>query len=279
MFFEILVVNNNSRDNTKEILKETIEKNKTKNIKVVEEFSQGIVFARNRAIEESLQSDYLIFIDDDELPHPGYLQAAIDTFKKYPVDVVGGRINVNFENHVRPEWLSDDLLKPLAAIDYGDKAFMITDSSTPLWTSNIAYKTKIFKNGLRFDKNYNREGYNVGGGEDEVMFRKFLELGIPVMYQPAMVADHFVEPWRLKRGYFYRLNYTLGYKEGRYATEIRRNTTFGVPKYIYRQMFSTLLNTAISIICFDKKWFKRSLIAVYFCGCIYGCYCSKRSRE
>ena len=45
----------------------------------------------------------IVFIDDDELPHPGYLQAAIDTFVNNRVDVVGGKINVNFEKKIRPE--------------------------------------------------------------------------------------------------------------------------------------------------------------------------------
>ena len=73
--YEILVVNNNSTDNTQEIVLEKIKSAKYPRIRLVKEISQGIVFARNRVIEESLDSDNLVFIDDDELPHQGYLHA------------------------------------------------------------------------------------------------------------------------------------------------------------------------------------------------------------
>ena len=65
--FEILAITNNCTDNTMDILK-FLSKKPGPCIRIVNEGLQGIVPSRNRAIKESAKSDYLIFIDDDELP-------------------------------------------------------------------------------------------------------------------------------------------------------------------------------------------------------------------
>ncbi|MBU1341594.1 MAG: glycosyltransferase family 2 protein [Proteobacteria bacterium] len=267
--YEILIVENNCTDNTIDLIKKKM-KSSNGLIRFVSEPRQGIVFARNRAIEESLGSDYLVFIDDDELPCKGFLQAAIDAFLNHHCDVVGGKIQVNFENKIRPKWLTDDLLIPLAAINYGDTSFFITDKTTPLWTSNIAYNTKIFKKGLRFNLKYNREGYDVGGGEDWIMFTEFIDMGIPVMYQPSMATNHFIEAWRVKRRYFYKLYYRIGYKEGLWNPQKSEIFYFGIPRYAFGQLLHSIFATLKSLYRFDKRWLKKSLKMVYFIGIIMG---------
>ena len=88
--FEVLVVDNNSTDNTSDVV-QNIAKNESR-LRYVFEPKQGIVPARNRAIEESLSHDYLVFIDDDELPKDGFLQAALDGLESEGADCVGGKI-------------------------------------------------------------------------------------------------------------------------------------------------------------------------------------------
>src|SRR5689334_13154573 len=48
-------------------------------IRYVHEPEPGIAAARNRAIDETLDADLLVFIDDDERPVDGWLQALLDT--------------------------------------------------------------------------------------------------------------------------------------------------------------------------------------------------------
>ena len=74
--FEVLVVDNNSTDNTAEVVHGIAAQPGTP-VRYVKESVQGIPFARNRAILESIESDFLVFIDDDELPYPGLLEAAV----------------------------------------------------------------------------------------------------------------------------------------------------------------------------------------------------------
>jgi succinoglycan biosynthesis protein ExoM len=232
--YEILFVNNNSQDETEVILKE-LGKADGAPLRYVNERMQGIVPARNRALHESQHSDYIFFMDDDELPRPGLLNAVVQAFELDGADCVGGRVKVHFETEQRPRWLGDELLGFLAEVDYGDRPFWISDESTPVWTANAAFKTVLFANGLKFDNKYNREGKGVGGGEDQEMFKVLLKEGNRIRYRPDMMVEHFVETWRLKRWYFLKLHYLSGEKKGRWKSIEANRLIFGVPLFLFRQ--------------------------------------------
>ncbi len=65
--YELLFINNNSTDNTEQVLKGLALQSGIK-LRSVIETQQGIVFARNRALNECMEDDYMLFMDDDELP-------------------------------------------------------------------------------------------------------------------------------------------------------------------------------------------------------------------
>src|SRR3569832_2407380 len=79
--FEILAVNNNSTDATLTKL-HALAAQPGAPLRIMTKLSQSIVPARNRAIEESLDSDCLVFIDDDELPHPCLLKNTKNTLTR-----------------------------------------------------------------------------------------------------------------------------------------------------------------------------------------------------
>ncbi len=233
--FEILAVNNNSTDDTLEILNHLAEEEGIP-LRVVTETQQGIVPARNRALEEARSNNYLVFIDDDELPEPGFIAAAVDALENEGADCVGGRIRVCFEPYERPGWLGDEFLPFLAEVDHGDTAFWITDESTPIWTSNIAYRMSLFEDGLCFDSRYDRKGKGSGvaefSGEDVMMFRTLLRRGVRMRYRPDMCVRHFVEEYRLRRSYFLRRHYKAGVKTGRWSQDEYGRQFCGVPPFM-----------------------------------------------
>ena len=190
--FEILVVDNNSSDNTAEAVRE-FDGLRAPIVRYVKEERQGIVYARNCAIDNSKDSKYLAFIDDDELPCPGWLNAAVDALEREGADCTGGEIRVRLSVMKQPKWLEGELFGFLGKLKHGDASFWITDSSTPVWSGNIAYKTSIFSNGLRFDVRYNRAGNGIGGGSDAIMFRTLLECGAKIRYRHDMVIEHIVD--------------------------------------------------------------------------------------
>ena len=92
------------------------------------ETNQGIPHARNRAIDESLDSTFLAFIDADELPYKTWLVSALHGLTDYFADCVGGEIVVDIPN--RPKWLSDSVILFLGKVDHGSSPFPIVDRST-----------------------------------------------------------------------------------------------------------------------------------------------------
>lgn len=96
--FEILIVDNNSTDETQAVL-DQLSLEDGPPLRFVKETQQGIVFARNRALEESLGNAYMAFLDDDELPPPGMLKAAIDALERE-----GSFLTKNFPVLASTDW-------------------------------------------------------------------------------------------------------------------------------------------------------------------------------
>jgi glycosyltransferase involved in cell wall biosynthesis len=269
--FEILAINNNSSDATATVLGRLAELRGPR-LRWVTETTQGIVAARNRAIQEALDSDIMVFIDDDETPLPGLLEAAARAILVEGAACAGGRVAMDFSHHPRPAWLGDELLGFLAAVDHGDQEFWIEDKSTPIWTANVAYAMKIFRDdpSLRFDKRYDRKGNVVGGGSDAIMFRTLLERKVRIRYCPGMAVLHAVEPWRLQRGYFLKLHYRAGVRRGRYQLPTYPRTVFGIPPFLISQFLNHSLNAITMHLARKPGALRQAMNATNSLGCLVG---------
>ena len=155
--FEILAVDNNSPDDTRDVLAR-LQAQPGAPLRIVTETAPGIVPARNRALAEALDRDILVFIDDDELPQAGFLAAAYDAIANEGAHCVGGRIEIDFTPHGRPAWLDDEVAGFLGRLDHGAAPFWVVDDRTPVWSGNTAYAMSFFRDhpDLRFDARFNR---------------------------------------------------------------------------------------------------------------------------
>jgi glycosyltransferase involved in cell wall biosynthesis len=267
--FEILVIDNNSSDNTQAVLGELAGQEGPK-LRYCLEIIQGITHARNRALQESMGSDFMLFIDDDELPGETLLGAAVDALDREGADCVGGAIDVDLDT--RPGWLTEELLGFLGKLDHGGQPFWITDRSTPIWSGNIAYRMSLFRNDakLRFDERYNRAGQGVGGGEDAAMFWGLLERDAKIRYRPDMRIIHLVEPWRLKKRYFLRLHYLAGLREGQYRLPDYPNKVFGIPPFLIAQFIKQSTRTVSKALQFQPNLLRQGMNAMHAWGAIMG---------
>ena len=82
--YEVIVVDNNSKDNTSEIVKEF-------QVIYLCEKKQSSYAARNKGIKES-KGDILAFIDGDCIPDKDWLKNAITHFINEDVDIIAGNI-------------------------------------------------------------------------------------------------------------------------------------------------------------------------------------------
>ena len=278
--FRVLVVDNNSTDATAEVVRSEAKRPGAPLDYVFEE-RQGISHARNRALAESLDNDYLVFIDDDEIPAPGLLAAAVRTMDDNGAACVGGRVKIRFPDDRRPGWLSDELKGFLAEVDYGEQPFWIQDQTTPIWTANIAYRMSLFREepSLRFDARYNRAGNAVGGGEDAMMLRALLDRKVPIRYCPEMVVEHHVESWRLKRRYFLKLHFVAGRRFGQYETGVYTNAWLGVPPFMVTLLLRQSIRAAGMTLLRQPGALRQAMNASHAAGAILGRFNAWRARE
>ena len=98
---EIIIVNNNSTDNTDNIIREAM---CSMPIRQFFEPNPGVSNARNTAIKAA-NGEFLIWTDDDVIVHPNWIRAYECAFKRYPdITFFGGPILPKPESN-SPEWL------------------------------------------------------------------------------------------------------------------------------------------------------------------------------
>lgn len=269
--FEILAVNNNSTDETEEVLAR-LARQPGVPLRWVTEPEQGIVPARNRAIAEAMHSDILVFIDDDEIPLPGLLAGAADAILNEGAECAGGRVEIDFSELDRPEWLDDEIAGFLARLDHGPAPIWVQTDATPIWTANVAYSMHLFRTHprLRFDSRFDRKGKDIGGGEDAVMFRNLLEMGVRIRYRPDMAVLHAVEAWRLKRSYFLKLHYRAGFRHGQFRLPSYPRTVFGVPPFLLAQLARQAFKTVGIAVTGRPRLLRQAMNVAHTLGMLRG---------
>ncbi|RHA67243.1 glycosyltransferase family A protein [Dorea formicigenerans] len=81
--FEVICINDGSKDDTLEKLKKW-EKSQKLNIKVIDQSNSGVSRARNNGIKEA-QGEYILFLDSDDWYHENYVEFMLSGVKKADV--------------------------------------------------------------------------------------------------------------------------------------------------------------------------------------------------
>ncbi len=143
--FEIIIVNDNSTDNSQLIVDNYISKNSEQNIILINQKNGGVSKARNRALKIA-KGNYIAFLDaDDEwLPEKTKLQMKVLQNTDFDVDFITSLWNTEKVN--LPYKL--DLNKNLAKITLNKLLLKVTGQ-----TSTALFKRKILENTGYFDVN------------------------------------------------------------------------------------------------------------------------------
>jgi hypothetical protein len=185
-------------------------------------------------------------------------------------DCVGGKISISLS--LRPKWLSDSLLPFYGEVNYSHQAFRIIDSSTPIWSGNIAYNTRIFQLGLRFDTRYNRKGNALGGGEDSMLFRYLLQNNFTLRYEPDMAIVHLIPDEKIKRRYFLMIHFIAGKKYGYYEMDYEGNKIVGVPWFMFMQLGKKTYHVLYLRLVKPYAYMREAMNLTYQMGMMVGSY-------
>ncbi len=225
--YEILLVDNNCTDNTREVCEAFAKLHKDVHFRYVTEPEQGLSAARNKGIKEA-KGDIIVYIDDDALVDPHYLRTYAEWFASHPQTMAcGGPIEPVYETQ-EPDWMTPYTKALLTAwMNYGDKVREYPKGRYP-GGGNAAYRKEVFDKVGLFNTALGRKGNSLMASEEKDIFDKMHALGMQVLYLPTPVLHHIIPQAKLEKDYFDRVTYQIGYSEQ------QRTKSIGYGKYINR---------------------------------------------
>jgi len=267
--WEILVVDNNSRDHTHLVVEAA--KRDWPRLKYVFEPAQGLSHARNRGIAESV-GEVILFTDDDVLPEADWLERTLAGLDEFQADACGGYIAPIWETPP-PTWLTERFYGFLAVRTDRSDDYLITEPSQAPFGANMAFRKNVFDRVGLFDVRRGRQGNVLAGGEDIEFFERVLAAGLRAAFLGRSHVHHKVEAYRCTKRYLRRWRFqssrNLAITKG-FPGERR---LFNVPLYLFpktaRAAFRAV--TGHFTLPADEAFFQEMLLS-HFLGTIEGLY-------
>ncbi|MFD0282706.1 glycosyltransferase family 2 protein [Streptomyces lutosisoli] len=161
---------------------------------------RGYSQVRNAALDMAAEYDVLIFIDDDEVPLGGWLQAHLQGAERYGADVVGGPVRAVVPPG-SPRWLAGG--STLRCEDFPPDGPM--GQAVPGTGNTLLRMATVQKMELRFEENF-----DLFGGEDMVFFAEMAAAGARIVTIGAARVIEFQDPDRLTLKGLMRREYRFG---------------------------------------------------------------------
>lgn len=183
--FEVLIIDNNSTDNTKQITADFCKKNP--NFKYIFEEKQGLSIARNRAIVEA-KGFYIAYIDDDAIADKEWVEKIFSVIQNNKdIAAFGGKALVWYKNE-KPKWFKDEFFIQT----WGEKHFCLNIKNTPFGLSglNMIFKKDILAKYNGFSTEYGMTGNKIAFGEESLLFNKMLKNNENIQYFPDIIVYH-----------------------------------------------------------------------------------------
>ena len=206
--FEVILVDNNSTDNTSKIAKELFLRYNIANYQIVFESKPGVLFARIKGAIIA-KYDTLVYCDDDNWLEENYLYNVKAGFDKYPeAGILGAWSTPVFnENQIIPEWF-DHVKECFAIIDkpsFDRERYFVVGAS-------MAIQKKIADLILNEEFLFTgRKGNLLLSGEDNEVCEKTIKLGYKVYQLRNLKFTHYLPPNRLTWDYVIRLYIGFGH--------------------------------------------------------------------
>ena len=237
--WEVLVVDNNSSDDTREVV-EGMQRNLSMQLRYEFEPQQGLNYARNRGMKES-SGRYFCYIDDDILVDSSWLNSLYRALRDQDADAVGGRIHLD-PDIVLPPWITPEIRGFLGHLDYGDTAFQMDGVSQYPFGGNMSFNRRVVEKigifdplkGRKGEGNKRKELYK--GAETEYFHRLAATDNARIFYEPGALVYHQVLPHQLTRKYFLTIHYNAGLQKAFYDGKSFPRRMMGIPMFLFPQL-------------------------------------------
>ncbi|MDV3350447.1 glycosyltransferase family 2 protein [Leptolyngbyaceae cyanobacterium CCMR0082] len=217
--WEIIIVDNNSTDNTADIVQKYQQQwDQKAPLRYAFESKQGAAYARQKAIKIAT-SPLIGFLDDDTLPDMTWLSSAYRFAKKHPeAGVIASRIRGSFET--KPPKNFERIAALLALTERGSEPLMYVPQQKVIppsagmvvrrqaWLENVPEELVLT----------GRTGTSMLTGEDTESILHIQRAGWEIWYNPQMRLQHQIPSSRLTRQYLQKLCRGIGLS--RYRTRM-----------------------------------------------------------
>lgn len=207
---QLILVNNNSSDNTKAIMENAAKKNHK--VKVVDEKKPGLSNARLRGINEA-KGKWIAFIDDDNYLDIDWLDNAVSYIENNPrIGSFGGTIvpTFSFQLNMQQEAVLKVIYKSIAItnLDRNDIDYQTSEhpNKLPYGAGMVVRTSLMFKlRELGWLSMEGRNGNKLTAGEDTEIGYFVTNEGFLTGYCPEMILEHDIPAERLQLEYAVRL--------------------------------------------------------------------------
>lgn len=203
MVLQVLVVDNDSNDETDELLKREKQKRYPYSLTSVSETKHGKAHALNTALENAT-GEIVLVVDDDVVIDPWMIVKHVECYQLLHYDAVQGRVLPGLDFTGKGADLDRLREYNIPVIDYGDRICDIRG----LTGTNMSFKRDIVNKVGGFDV---RLGPGAAGfSEDTEFSMRLREAGYKIGYTPHAIVYHELNPGRYGRAYNRAVQYRKG---------------------------------------------------------------------
>jgi glucosyl-dolichyl phosphate glucuronosyltransferase len=200
--FEIIVVDNNSTDNTRSVIESFMGHG---NVRYVLEKMPGISYARNAGWLLA-QGQYVGFTDDDVRVPENWLEVAEKIIETKSPDIFGGPY---FPFYISPKaaWFKDEY----QSLDLGPRSRMLSDTEY-FHGPNMFFRRSLLDEFGGFDPKLGHHGDVLGYGEEATLIRKIRSKkpGATAFYEPGLYVLHLVQSMKMGKAWNISKTFILG---------------------------------------------------------------------
>lgn len=276
--WELLVVDNNSRDETRGCVENFREQHPQLDCRYLFQPAQGLSHARNMGIAAA-RGELLVFTDDDVLPESDWLTRACALMDNSTCTAFGGYVAPIWE-HQPPAWLTERFHGFIAIRMDTRGPFELGEHDELPFGANMGFRREVFEQLGMFDTALGRKGNVLAGGEEWDLFRRIQASGGRIIYAPDIRVHHKVEAFRLRKAYFRRWRFQGSRNEALSSPLPEANRLFGVPRYLIMQLLRAVGRTvAMTFTRPADEAFRQEMIIWHFLGLISGTRQMTRSKS
>ena len=225
--WELLVIDNNSSDNTREVVEEF---GGRLPVRYLFEARQGLSHARNRALAECL-TDLLLFTDDDMEVVPGWADGYLAAAQEFPdAGYFGGRILPAWPEG-KPSWLHDEDLSLLNGVlgkyDLGGHIRAYRQGDPTPYGGNFGLRRQLFERLDGFRPDLGVSGTAPGRGEETEYFLRVLKEGFRGVYIGPSACMHRIRREQMSVRSLYHYGFQTAVSNVRMGARGRERGSYG----------------------------------------------------